>query len=274
MNTLYKGSKASLPFEITVVKLFFAFARLALVLLVLGFAVAKASAQELVSPNLNLSPGTSVQNGATYKPVNVVAGTDALVKLNDQPARKLPVNLTGFSVSMINKKISVNWSTSTEKNASHFVVQRGTDRVEFTDAGIIFTDGNYTDSRSYSFKDPISTNGKDVLYYRLKMVDMDGQFALSATRTVKLKEAEGKLELQTFPNPVVNELRITIPGSWQSKQVVYELYGGDGQLVKRFLSKSATQTEIIDMQNYEPGMYVVKALMESEVASQWIIKTR
>src|SRR5689334_16988158 len=67
-----------------------------------------------------------------------------------QVARSLPVNLTGFDVSLINKKIAVTWSTSAEKNASHFVVQRSTDGVEFTDAGIIFTEGNYTNSRSYS----------------------------------------------------------------------------------------------------------------------------
>jgi len=191
-----------------------------------------------------------------------------------QAARSLPVNLTGFDVSLINKKIAVTWSTSVEKNASHFVVQRSTDGVEFTDAGIIFTEGNYTNSRSYSFKDPISTAGKGVLYYRLKMVDLDGQFELSAIRLVKLGESDGKLELQTFPNPVVNELRITIPEAWQNRQVVYELYTGDGQLLKRFLNKSATQTEIIGMQQYQPGIYVVKALNEKEMASQRIIKRK
>ncbi|HYC28289.1 MAG TPA: T9SS type A sorting domain-containing protein, partial [Chitinophagaceae bacterium] len=191
-----------------------------------------------------------------------------------QSARSLPVNLTAFDVSLINKKIAVSWSTSVEKNASHFVVQRSTDGVDFTDAGIIFTEGNYTNSRSYSFKDPISTNGKGVLYYRLKTVDMDGQYELSPIRLVKLGESDGRLELQAYPNPVVNELRITIPEAWQNRQVVYELYTGDGQLLKRFLNKSATQTEIIGMQQYQPGIYVVKALNDKEMASQRIIKRK
>src|SRR5215213_4484193 len=64
-----------------------------------------------------------------------------------------PVQLTSFGVSVVNKKISVNWSTAVEKNASHFVVQRSTDGVEFTDAGIFFTEGNFDSSRSYSFRD-------------------------------------------------------------------------------------------------------------------------
>lgn len=193
---------------------------------------------------------------------------------NYQAPRTLPVNLTAFDVSLVNKKIAATWSTSVEKDASHFVVQRSTDGVEYTDAGIIFTEGNSSTSRSYSFRDPVSTNSKGVLYYRLKMVDLDGQFELSAVRIVKLGESDGRLELQAFPNPVVNELRITIPESWQNKQVVYELYTGDGQLLKRFLNKSATQTEIINMQYYQPGSYVVKALNDKEMASQRIIKRR
>ena len=96
------------------------------------------------------------------------------------------VKLTAFDVSLVDKKVVVSWSTSVEKDASHFVVQRSTDGVEFTDAGIIFTEGNYSEKRSYSFKDPISTAGKKVLYYRLKMVDLDGRYELSQIKQVNL----------------------------------------------------------------------------------------
>lgn len=189
-------------------------------------------------------------------------------------AGSLPVNLIAFNASMINKKVAVTWTTSAEKNASHYVVQRSTDGAEFSDAGTVFTDGNATTTRSYSFQDMVNTNAKGVLYYRLKMVDMDGQFDYSMVRLVKLGDANGKLELQAFPNPVVNELRVTIPEAWQNRQVIYELYTGDGQLLKRFLNKSATQTEIIGMQQYQPGVYVVKALNDAEMASQRIIKRK
>lgn len=188
--------------------------------------------------------------------------------------KTLPVNLISFGATLINKNVALTWTTSQEKNASHFTVERSADGVEFTDAGIIFTEGNSETARSYNFKDPISTSGKGVLYYRLKVVDLDGRYEYSQIRLIKLGDTKGKLELQTFPNPVVNELRITIPESWQKKPVVYEVYSGDGQLLKRFLNKSATQTEIINMQFYVPGAYVVKALNDKEIASKRIIKRR
>ena len=186
----------------------------------------------------------------------------------------LPVKLTSFNAALINKKVSLTWTTAQEKNASHFVIERSTSGVEFTDAGIIFTEGNSEIARSYSFKDPFSTSGNSILYYRLKMVDLDGQFQRSTIRIVKLGQSDGKLELQVFPNPVVNELRITIPESWQGKQVVYEVYTHDGQLLKRFTNKNATQTEMINMQFCAPGTYVIKALNDKEIASQYIIKGR
>ncbi|HYF31925.1 MAG TPA: T9SS type A sorting domain-containing protein [Chitinophagaceae bacterium] len=188
--------------------------------------------------------------------------------------RTLPVKLTSFDASLINKKVALTWSTAQEKDASHFVVERSTNGIDFTDAGIIFTEGNSELSRSYSFKDQVSTSGSGILYYRLRMVDLDGQYEYSAIRLIKLGISDGKLELQAFPNPVVNELRITIPESWQNKQVVYELYTNDGQLLKRFLVKSATQTEVINMQNYQPGAYIIKALNDKEIASQRVIKRR
>ena len=188
--------------------------------------------------------------------------------------KSLPVKLTSFNAALINKKVSLTWSTAQEKDASHFVIERSTNGIDFTDAGIVFTEGNSEIARSYSFKDPISTNGNGVLYYRLKIVDLDGMFTRSTIRIIKLGQSDGKLELQAFPNPVVNELRITIPEGWQGKQVVYEVYTNDGQLLKRFLNKSATQTEVINMQFYQPGTYIVKALNDNEIASQRIIKRR
>lgn len=193
---------------------------------------------------------------------------------NQIAASALPVSLISFNASMINKKVAVTWTTAAEKNANYFVVQRSTDGADYSDAGIVFTDGNFTTNRSYSFQDLVGSGSKGVLYYRLKMVDIDGQFELSPVRLVKLGETDGRLELQAFPNPVVNELRITIPEAWQNRQVVYELYTGDGQLLKRFLNKSASQTEVIGMQQYQPGVYVVKAMNEKEMASQRVIKRK
>ncbi|HEY0679028.1 MAG TPA: T9SS type A sorting domain-containing protein, partial [Chitinophagaceae bacterium] len=187
---------------------------------------------------------------------------------NASAALMLPVKLSVFNASLVKKNVVLNWTTEQEINTSHFSVQRSTDGKEFTDAAILFTDGNSNASISYSYKDPVATGAKGVLYYRLKMVDLDGRFIFSNVRIINLGDSKGQVELQAFPNPVVNEVRITIPESWQNKHVVYEVYTGGGQLVKRSVNKNASQTEVINMQNLKPGTYLIKALNDSETATQ------
>jgi hypothetical protein len=163
MNQLYRSPKvnATLPFAQKFIRALFFTA-------VICFT-GVACSQELMFQDPGVSPGAASQQG---------------------------VKLTSFNVSLVNKKITVSWGTSVEKNASHFVVQRSTDGVEFTDAGIIFTggDGNSTVKKSYSFKDPVSTNSKSIFYYRLKMVDLDKGFEFSDVRQMKLSERDSRPE--------------------------------------------------------------------------------
>ena len=189
-------------------------------------------------------------------------------------AKDLPIKLISFNTALINKKVSLTWTTALEKNFSHFVIERSTNGIDFTDAAVIFTEGNSETAKSYSFKDGVSTSGNGMLHYRMRMVGLDGKYEYSATRIIQLGQSTGKLALQTFPNPVITELRITIPEAWQGKQVVYEVYAHDGQLVKRLVNKSAPQTEIISIPALPAGSYIIKALTDKETASQHIIKGR
>ncbi len=82
------------------------------------------------------------------------------------------------------------------------------------------------------------------------MVDLDGKLEYSPIRMIKLgATVKGQSILQLFPNPVVQEMRITIPESWQNKKVIYELYDISGLMIKRLMVNSASQTEVFNMQD-------------------------
>jgi hypothetical protein len=135
-----------------------------------------------------LSP--KVKNVLPYAPkfVELVIATALCICVGSH-SKTLPVKLTSFDVALINKNVTVTWTTSQEKNASHFTIERSADGVEFTDAGIFFTEGNFETARSYSFKDPKSTRAKGILYYRLKMVDLDGKYEYSKIKLIKLGDS-------------------------------------------------------------------------------------
>ena len=78
--------------------------------------------------------------------------------------------------------------------------------------------------------------------------------------------------MQAFPNPVTNELRITIPARWQNKTVSAELYAANGKLIKKVTTTNASPVEILPMINVHPGGYVLKLISGNETAVKQIIR--
>ena len=98
---------------------------------------------------------------------------------------------TSFTARELSKdKVVLNWNTAQEQNFSHFTIEKSLDGSDFSDAGIIFSMEDSEQSRAYSFTDKLKARDTGTIYYRLKMVDVDGKSQLSATKTVKLGEGK------------------------------------------------------------------------------------
>jgi hypothetical protein len=185
----------------------------------------------------------------------------------------LPVKLYSFSANLNNNKVDLKWVTASEINVSHFIVEKSTDGVNYTNAGVVFANGNATDKTNYSLTDNINTSLSGVIYYRLRSVDIDGKNELSATRIIRIsKQKEETVSIVTYPNPVSNEVRITIPANWQNKKVVYEVYAANGRMVKRSETASSSQTETVNVSSLSPGFYIVRVSFEGQTAQQKIVK--
>jgi len=189
------------------------------------------------------------------------------------PVFVLPVKLISFSAVLANNKVDLKWATASEINVSHFVVERSTDGANYTDAGVVFAYGNATDKTNYNFSDNVSTIQSGVVYYRLRSVDIDGKVQYSETRIIRInKGKENTITIQTFPNPVTNELRITIPAAWQNKKVIFDLFNVTGQGSKKIETANSSQTETVNTSNLAPGLYIVKVSCEGQSIHQKIIK--
>jgi hypothetical protein len=189
----------------------------------------------------------------------------------------LPVYLLSFDAALKNNNTAtgLNWVTSSEKNASHFIVQRSTDGDNFTDQGTIFTEeGNSTLERSYSYTDNISSVNSSLIYYRLKMVDLDGKYNYSEVIVVRLGKQAQQMDLLTYPNPAISQVRVTIPTEWQNTTVVYSMYSLNGNLVKEKMSSNAGQTESFTIADLPVGLYIIKATSGSNTAVKQFIKTK
>jgi hypothetical protein len=195
---------------------------------------------------------------------------------NTSVPKILPVYLLSFDAALNNNSSTgLNWVTSSEKDASHFVVQRSTDGNNYTDQAIVFTqEGNSSLERKYNYTDNISSVKSSLVYYRLKMVDLDGRYNYSEVVVVRLGKQQEQMSLVAFPNPATSQVRVTIPTGWQNTSVVYSIYNLNGNLVKEKMSGSAGQTETFNIADLPVGFYIIKASSGNNEAVKQFIKVK
>ena len=192
---------------------------------------------------------------------------------NLAPLGLLPIKLTNFAAKYNDQTVSLTWTTEQERTFSHFIVERSVNGIDFKETAVIFAKDNGAEIKNYSFSDVLKTTGKSFIYYRLRMVDVNQQTQTSAIRVIKIGDELTEVKVQAYPNPVVNDLRITVPSTWQNKLVTYDLYSMNGKLVKHVTSSSASQTEVFSMINLNPGMYIVKVSSGNQTAVKQVMKS-
>lgn len=119
-----------------------------------------------------------------------VSALSLIAKASPSSVSTPPVKLASFTAVLNNSntnKVDLKWSTETESNLNHIMVERSTDGINFSDAALVFTYGNTTAKSDYSFADNISKVKAAVIYYRLRSVDVDGTTQVSAIQVINLK---------------------------------------------------------------------------------------
>lgn len=181
----------------------------------------------------------------------------------------LPLTFTGFSLLNQKGDAVLSWKTTADEKLNLFRVQRSTDGVNFSDIATVFASASAT----YSYTDKSVSSATGLVYYRIVSVDYTKETLASDVKMIRLTKAETTaLAITAFPNPVVNELRISLPASWQGKEVAFEVYRTDGILVKKAQVSSAGQIETVAVNSLAKGTYVVKAAYGTESAAQRIVK--
>jgi hypothetical protein len=142
--------------------------------------------------------------------------------------------------------------------------------LKFEQAALIFTADYSSAVNNYSYKDPIKNVTGSVIYYRLKMVDKDGKFKYSEVRTIRIGAVNESAKITAYPNPVVNELHISLPQSWQNQSVNGQLLNTGGRIIKTFIIQQAVT---IMMSDVPVGTYYLKMVNGNEISTQAIVKT-
>lgn len=156
-------------------------------------------------------------NPPIFLPLRVAAPNAVLNDLNYGIANApLPVSLVSFEASKTMKGNELVWKTSNEINFSHFEVERSVDTKAFSQIGKVLS-SNSKENSGYNYIDE-SVFGQ--LYYRLKLVDLDGSFNYSKIIFVN-NDPVNDLVGNFYPNPTIgNEVNINIIATIESKVTI------------------------------------------------------
>lgn len=121
-----------------------------------------------------------------------------------------PAKLVAFTVKNDQANVvTLQWTTETETELSHFLVQRSTDARTFTEIGKVTGGPNSQQLKEYSFTDTQSATlpTNQDYYYRLATVARDGRVVYSRINRVYLldivlsADPSIALEVEIIPNP-------------------------------------------------------------------------
>jgi hypothetical protein len=146
-----------------------------------GATSATASAAGLTSGLYKFELKVTDNNGATGKDTVTVNFGNVVV----------PVTLVDFTATAkSNKTTLLQWKTATEINSDYFIVERSTDGRNYTEIGTVNATGNSNTTVGYQLTDYFPETG--INYYRLKMVDIGGQFRYSIIVSVTFKNTKSE----------------------------------------------------------------------------------
>ncbi|MBK7692241.1 MAG: T9SS type A sorting domain-containing protein [Bacteroidetes bacterium] len=170
------------------------------------------------------------------------------------PLGPLPVELLSFTGRDSNEKHVLNWVTSMELNASHFVIEHSINAQQFAELGMRDAAGNSSTEQKYTF-----TNMKPVLgnnYYRLKMVDQDQKHKYSNVILLKLLKDHSSFSI--FPNPAANRLHIQFSGLAAGSVMALEVLDAGGKLLDKQTHVYDNTTLSLNISSYANGLYFLK----------------
>lgn len=168
------------------------------------------------------------------------------------PVSTLPVNFTSFTATLTrDNTVLLEWKADVDAKHSHFIVERSTDGQNYSSIGKV------EGLPPYSLVDPHPAIGTN--YYRIKQVDIDGQFTYSKVNTVYFNPA--RLSLTIYPNPAEEYITLRFKAE-QTENIAIQVSDLSGKIVytRQAVINGNNQELKIAVKEWPAQAYIVKAI--------------
>lgn len=176
----------------------------------------------------------------------------------------LPVELNSFTAaSMSSAAVKLNWTTATEVNNYGFEVERqfavnNNPLLVWETIGFVEGHGNSNSPKNYSFSDSEALEG--TVQYRLKQIDIDGNFEYSDVVEIALSLPTEYNLAQNYPNPFnpTTKIEFSLPSENNVEIRIYNLLGSEITTLLNEKKKAGNHFVVFNGSYFSSGVYFYK----------------
>ena len=181
-------------------------------------------------------------------------------------------NGLSFEAVPLKNFVSVEWNATKTESVTNIVIEKSVDGIEFSAINMDMMPVQNIDGHYY-YADQAVTPAAHQIYYRLRMIKEDGQDEYSAVRKVEFAEQRSQVEMQLSTKIVSDKLSIHLPLNWKNKEVVFELFNDNGEIIQKVIEHKSSTVEVLEMKPLAAGSFLIKVSCGAEFAQQTVIHT-
>jgi len=170
----------------------------------------------------------------------------------------LPLSFLSTSALYENGQVIVGWQISTEKDIKTYVVERSFDGAGFSAVATITSSSSNDPANDYSYTDAPPDNNAKVLYYRIRVVDLDGNYRFS--QTISVIPPIRTIAPAIIPNPVTTSATLSFMND-RDRVVSIRLRNISGNVIwnRQYPATPGRNTVLLDrLQELPNGIYILE----------------
>lgn len=175
----------------------------------------------------------------------------------------VPVTITDFVAQKQTGNVLLKWYATFENNFRQFEIQRSIDGTGFYTIGTV----NGANLGNYHFIDN-QLPSQPVVYYRLKLLDIDGSFSYSEIKPVRLNNNISNAIV--YPNPSVGPVKINLTHSIKNNTQL-QVIDVAGRIVKRVPVNKGAYSIDINVVDLAAGRYFIEVNDQQQLVRQSLV---
>src|SRR4030095_15229642 len=224
---------------------------------------------DTVGPSITVDqPGMYIVSQQLLDSCGFVYAMDTVNVYVDSTCVILKNRFTDFRGVKKANQASLSWSVTNNQNAQYYELERSTDMRGFVSVAKVTSLRHQTDA-SYTTTDDLTAITSRNIYYRIKMVDINGNVEYSKIVAFAINDPL-RPELKISPNPADVMFNVSINGKANSSTKI-SIYDITGKLVRNMAvnMRDGVNVFTVDgLDNFSKGVYLVKVSMPGLILTE------